>query len=181
MLKVPSILVGSAGGTIWMKVEGRGSFQNCGCVKEFFQRMISRGHRDYVMDLDQCELMDSTFMGTLAAVAFSLREKGCEMLRVVRANTRNRELLESLGLDNLFRLESDPYKPAPHSLHTAASHGQPPVGQKVDILSAHEALVEADPRNAVRFQDVIEYLRHEIAELEGNASPLPSRPPSGML
>ncbi|NBS53473.1 MAG: anti-sigma factor antagonist, partial [Spartobacteria bacterium] len=32
------------------------------------------------------------------------------------------------------------------------------------ILIAHEALVEADPRNAVRFQDVIEYLRQEISE-----------------
>jgi two-component sensor histidine kinase len=32
------------------------------------------------------------------------------------------------------------------------------------ILEAHEALVDANPRNAVRFQDVIEYLRQEIAE-----------------
>jgi anti-sigma B factor antagonist len=181
MLKVPSILVGSAGGTVWMKVDGRGNFQNCGCVKEFFQRMISKGHRDYVLDLEQCELMDSTFMGTLAAVAFSFREKGCEMLRIVRANSRNHSLLESLGLDNLFRLEPDPYAAAPHSLHTAASHDQPPAGQKAHILSAHEALVEADPRNAVRFQDVIEYLRQELAELEGNPSPLPGPLPSGTL
>jgi hypothetical protein len=35
---------------------------------------------------------------------------------------------------------------------------------KADILVAHEALVEADPRNAVRFQDVIEYLKLELSE-----------------
>jgi hypothetical protein len=34
----------------------------------------------------------------------------------------------------------------------------------VAILEAHEALVDADPKNAIRFQDVIEYLRQEIAE-----------------
>lgn len=166
MIKVPSILVGSSGGTLWMKVDGRGDFQNCSCVREFFQRMISKGHRDYVLDLAECELMDSTFMGTLAAVAFHLREKGCEMLRIVRANTRNHSLLENLGLDNLFKLEPAAGDPPPHSLHTAGAHEQPPREQRTTILSAHEALVEADPRNAVRFQDVIEYLRHEIAELD---------------
>jgi len=166
MDKTPSILVGSSSGTVWMRVDGRGNFQNCGCVKEFFQRMISKGHRQYVLDLAQCELMDSTFMGTLAAVTFSLREKGCEMLRIVRANARNHSLLEGLGLDNLFRLEPAAGDPPPHSLHTAGSHGQPPRAQREAILSAHEALVEADPRNAVRFQDVIEYLRHEIAGMD---------------
>jgi spermidine synthase len=32
------------------------------------------------------------------------------------------------------------------------------------MLQAHEALVEADPRNAVRFQDVIEFLKNESPE-----------------
>jgi hypothetical protein len=30
-------------------------------------------------------------------------------------------------------------------------------------------LIDADPRNAVRFQDVIEYLRQEITEGESSA------------
>lgn len=149
-----------------MKVDGRGSFQNCDCVREFFQRMISKGHRHYVLDLAGCEIMDSTFMGTLAAVAFHLREKSCEMLRIIRANTRNHSLLESLGLDNLFLLEPAAGDALPHPLHAAGAKEQPPLAQRTAILSAHEALVEADPRNAVRFQDVIEYLRREIAEMD---------------
>lgn len=146
-----------------MRIDGRGNFQNCGCVKEFFQTMISKGHRQYVLDLAQCELMDSTFMGTLAAVAFNLREKGCEMLRIVRANARNHSLLEALGLDNLFRLEPAAGEHPPEALRVEAAAGKPPTARREVILSAHEALVEADPRNAVRFQDVIEYLRQEIA------------------
>ena len=166
MSGAPSILVGISGGTVWMRVDGRGSFQNCGCVKEFFQRTVAKGHREYVLDLAGCELMDSSFMGTLAAVAFSLREKGCEMLRIVRANARNHSLLEDLGLDNLFRLDPAGGDPPPPALHTAGGREQPTIEQKTAILSAHEALVEADPRNAVRFQDVIEYLRHEIAGMD---------------
>lgn len=107
MSKVSSILVGSESGTVWIKLEGRGTFENSKCVKEFVQSMISKGHGDFVLDLEKCELMDSTFMGTLASVAFSLRNLESGLLRVVRANNRNFSLLEGLGLDHLFQLEAE--------------------------------------------------------------------------
>jgi anti-anti-sigma regulatory factor len=162
--KSSSILVGSENGTVWMKLEGRGTFENSKCVKEFVQRMISKGHNDFVLDLEKCELMDSTFMGTLASVAFSLRDLESGLLRVVRANTRNFSLLEGLGLDHLFQVEPEPSPPLPPALHKAGIPGSAPDEQRLAILEAHEALIDADPRNAVRFQDVIEYLRQEIAE-----------------
>jgi anti-anti-sigma regulatory factor len=133
-------------------------------VKEFVQRMISKGHNDFVLDLEKCELMDSTFMGTLASVAFSLRDLESGLLRVVRANTRNFSLLEGLGLDHLFQVEPEPSPSLPPALHKAGIPGSAPDEQRLAILEAHEALIDADSRNAVRFQDVIEYLRQEIAE-----------------
>jgi len=162
--KSSSILVGSENGTVWMKLEGRGTFENSKCVKEFVQRMIFKGHNDFVLDLEKCELMDSTFMGTLASVAFSLRDLESGLLRVVRANTRNFSLLEGLGLDHLFQVEPEPSPSLPPALHKAGIPGSAPDEQRLAILEAHEALIDADPRNAVRFQDVIEYLRQEIAE-----------------
>ena len=147
-----------------MKLEGRGTFENSKCVKEFVQRMISKGHNDFVLDLEKCELMDSTFMGTLASVAFSLRDLESGLLRVVRANTRNFSLLEGLGLDHLFQVEPEPSPSLPPALHKAGIPGSAPDEQRLAILEAHEALIDADSRNAVRFQDVIEYLRQEIAE-----------------
>ena len=167
MSKTSSILVGSLNGAVWMKLDGRGTFENCRCVKDFVQRMIAKGHAEFVLDLEKCELMDSTFMGTLAAVAFRLRDLETGLLRVVRANPRNFSLLESLGLDHLFQVEPDPGSPPPSSLHKASPCAVAPDEHKAAILRAHEALVEADPRNAVRFQDVIEYLRQEIGEAAG--------------
>jgi hypothetical protein len=108
--------------------------------------------------------MDSTFMGMLTSVAFQLREVQSGQLRVVRANERNFSLLESLGLDHLFQVEPEPAASAPSALKVASAASTTPEEQKTAILIAHEALVEADPRNAVRFQDVIEYLRQEISE-----------------
>jgi anti-sigma B factor antagonist len=162
--KASSILVGDTNGIVWMKVEGRGTFENSQCLKDFVRRMISKGRHEFVVDLEKCELMDSTFMGTLASVAFSLRDIKDGLLRVVRANARNFSLLESLGLDHLFELEPFLDGPQPESLQRAGACEVDPDEARSMILAAHEALVEADPRNAIRFQDVIEYLQQEVAE-----------------
>lgn len=164
MSKASSILVGDTNGIVWMKVEGRGTFENSQCLKDFVRRMISKGRHEFVVDLEKCELMDSTFMGTLASVAFSLRDIKDGLLRVVRANARNFSLLESLGLDHLFELEPFLDGPQPESLQRAGACEVDPDEARSMILAAHEALVEADPRNAIRFQDVIEYLQQEVAE-----------------
>ena len=147
-----------------MKVAGRGTFDNSQCVKDYVQRMIAKGQKEFILDLEKCELMDSTFMGMLTSVAFLLREVDQGFLSVVHANARNFSLLESLGLDHLFHVEPEPTAIAPEALKEATSPITTPEEKKTAILIAHEALVEADPRNAVLFQDVIEFLRQEIAD-----------------
>ena len=61
---------------MWVKVEGKGSFLNSGNLKEFAREMLDRGYREFVMDLADCAMMDSTFMGTMASVALRLKELG---------------------------------------------------------------------------------------------------------
>lgn len=161
-----SVLVGSLGRTVWLKVNGRGTFQNSPGVKEFVKQMIQRGHREFVVDLDTCELMDSTFMGTLAGVALRLREIGQGGLRAVNVNDRNASLLENLGLDHLFTVETGHAADAPATLRQAEPAGADET--KETVLEAHEALIEADAHNAVKFKDVVEYLRQELAQENGS-------------
>jgi anti-anti-sigma factor len=162
-----SVLVGCQDRAVWVKVEGRGSFQNSAGLKEFVKQMIQRGYREFVVDLRDCEQMDSTFMGTLAGVALRLREIGMGGLRAVNVNERNAGLLTSLGLDQLFSVEDaastdEVFPDAGARLRQAKP---PPAGadeQKQIVLEAHEALAEADSANAMKFKDVLEYLRQEL-------------------
>ena len=155
--------MGHVGRTVWLKVDGRGTFQNSSGVKEFVKQMIQRGHREFIVDLDTCELMDSTFMGTLAGVALRLREIGQGNLRTVNVNERNTDLLENLGLDQLFTVERDSRVSAPSSLKKTVPDADI-AEQKGNVLAAHEALIEADAQNSAKFRDVIEYLRQELAQ-----------------
>ena len=69
MSAVSSVQVGVAGPAAWVRVDGRGSFQNSSGLKDFAAEMKQRGIRQFVIDLKSCELMDSTFLGTLAGLA----------------------------------------------------------------------------------------------------------------
>jgi len=159
---VSSVQAGLAGDTVWLRVAGRGTFQNSGGLKNFAEEMVRRGHRQFIVDLADCELMDSTFMGTLAGLAFKLAPDGS--LRVTRANERCRSILQNLGLDRVFQVEeTSPPAPPGADLHEAT--GRPPrETQRETIIEAHENLVASSPENAIRFKDVLDFLKHEEPE-----------------
>src|SRR4051794_19455532 len=69
--------------------------------------MVNRGYREFVIDLQNCAMMDSTFMGTMAGVALRLKELGHGHLHVVHCGDRSRELLSGLGLDQIFSIYSN--------------------------------------------------------------------------
>ncbi len=160
---VPSILVGTADRTVWVRVEGKGSFLNSGGLKEFAREMTNRGYRDFAIDLKRCPVMDSTFMGTLAGIALRLNDLGEGQMRVVNVNERNRDLLSNLGLDQLFTLETNTSSAVPDSAQQVL---QVPPEDKVTraqtMLEAHEACVEANPENAAKFKDVLEFLKQDL-------------------
>ena len=158
----PSILVGTANRIVWVRVEGKGSFLNSTGLKEFAKEMINRGFREFAIDLKNCTVMDSTFMGTLAGVALRLRELGQGNLRVTNLNERNSDLLSNLGLDQLFIIE--PRNTAPEKAAETPLAGAAPdkVTQAQTMLEAHEACVEANEANAAKFKDVLEYLKQDL-------------------
>jgi len=159
-----SIQVGVNGPAVWVRVEGKGSFLNSGNLKEFAQEMVNRGYREFVIDLERCAMMDSTFMGTMAGVALRLKELGHGHLHVVNCGTRSRELLSGLGLDQIFSIQSNgSIAPECESLERdAPKAAEEKRAQAQTMLEAHEALCQAAPENFPRFKDVLDYLKQDL-------------------
>ena len=152
------------GQAVWVKVEGKGNFLNSGNLKEFAREMVQRGYREFVVDLENCAMMDSTFMGTMAGVALRLKELGHGHLHVVHCGQRSRELLTGLGLDQIFSIHANGAN-APQCEVLSAGAPSPSVQkqqQAQQMLDAHEALCEAAPENFSRFKDVLEYLKQDL-------------------
>jgi anti-sigma B factor antagonist len=161
-----SIQVGVRGPTIWVKVEGRGSFLNSGNLKEFAREMLDRGFREFVVDLADCAMMDSTFMGTMASVALRLKELGRGHLHIVHCGNRSQELLSGLGLDQIFDIHANGARAPDCGAFEPAVAGNSSDARKQEqaetMLEAHEALCEAAPENLFRFKDVLDFLRQDL-------------------
>jgi anti-sigma B factor antagonist len=165
------ILVGQVGDLFWIRVDGRGCFQNSRDVKTVIEQTAAqRGLRTFVIDLDRCPMMDSTFMGTLTGAALFLKESVGGCVAVVNANDRNRQLLENLGLDHILKLDgaNEDYAKeracvasvlATSEMEECASK----TAQAEHVLAAHNALCQASERNALRFQDVIQFLERDLS------------------
>jgi len=128
--------------------------------------MVNRGYREFIVDLQSCAMMDSTFMGTLAGVALRLKELGNGHLHVVHCGARSRELLSGLGLDQIFSIHNEGLSaPQCNNLDDEASEGISPEQKREQaqtMLDAHEALCRAAPENLTRFKDVLDYLKQDL-------------------
>ena len=157
-----SIQVGVNGPVVWVRVAGRGSFLESGSLKEFGREMVNRGYREFVFDLQDCAMMDSTFMGTMAGMALRLKELGQGHLRVIHCGERSRDLLSGLGLDQIFDIQANgATAPDCEDLEKTEDAKRE---QATTMLEAHEALCEARPENLTRFKDVLEYLKQDLRQ-----------------
>ena len=149
-----------AGRLVWVRVEGNGSSANSTALRKFAKEMIHRGAREFVVDLVNCQGMDSTFMGTLAGITFWLRELGEGSLSVVNLNQRNAETLSNLGLDHLFNVRVSSIGKDEQVLPIPSDENRTARAQT--MLEAHEALVKSAPENISKFKDVIQFLEEEL-------------------
>ena len=156
----------------FIKVVGRGSFQNSGCLKAFYLQLLKEEVNRFVVDLENCTYLDSTFLGILLGLGLKLKEIGNGRLHILNANPRNLELLKNLGLDRLIQidtsraelngdLEKQSLEEMPCPLPTRAEAAP-------TILEAHENLMEFDPRNIPKFKDVVEFLREDLGHVAGS-------------
>ena len=159
------ILVARSADLGFVKVVGRGSFQNSGCLKAFYQQLLKDGVRRFIIDLDACTYLDSTFLGILLGLGLKLKDAGNGLLHILNASPRNLELLKNLGLDRLINIDASRVKldgAVPSTLEEMPC----PVPTKSEaaptILEAHEALMEFDPNNIPKFKDVVEFLREDL-------------------
>lgn len=163
-----AILWGTFDGFTWVRCEGKGSFLQSPALKECTHQAEVAGERHFVVDLQGCTGMDSTFMGTLAGLSTRLKgNKGS--VQIASPGDKNRQSLEDLGLDYLLDIEPldaewrgradeiraklQPYAPeSPQGLGERAKH----------VLEAHRELASSSEENAERFKSVIDILKKQV-------------------
>jgi anti-sigma B factor antagonist len=152
-----------------LRVIGRGTYQNSMSL-ERLDHQYEQQHRPvrYILDLEQCNYMDSTFMGVLAYLGSrQLQHQGNRTI-VVNLNKHTRKLLSILGLTNILQVQEEESDYSPKQAQFVAP--AEPEADKLDrithMLQAHQQLADLTSENEVRFKNVLavlgESLKREI-------------------
>src|SRR5437899_9550587 len=159
-----------------VKIQGRANFTSSIDFDALITRLCERGITHFLIELSECPLMDSTFLGVLAGAGLKLphsdQDPGGAGLELLNANERVTELLENVGVLHLFKLSA-------HALDAAAALeacAQPSLtASRAQVtgtcLKAHQVLEALDPKNIERFKDVTKFLAEELARLQSEPPP----------
>jgi len=159
-----------------VKIQGRATFASSIDFAAVVTRLQDRGCTHFLIELSECSLMDSTFLGVLAGIGLKLPRNESDPdspgLELHNANARITELLENIGVLHLFKTSEGP----PISSEALEPCAEPSARvSRADLtrtcLRAHQLLMTLNSENVARFKDVTKYLAEELANLEGTPPP----------
>ena len=152
-----------------IKIAGRASFNSSVDFKTLINSLSQRGFDSFVLDLTDCLLMDSTFLGVLAGLGLKFganpKSQSHPSMELLNPNARILDLLENLGVSHLFQVRNgtDCHEMAPvESLPANADRKE----VSRTCLEAHQALMEVNPANVSRFKDVAQFLAEDLKRMD---------------
>jgi anti-sigma B factor antagonist len=163
------LMVAVSDQVVCVKVHGRADFNLSLDLKKLFDELQQRGYRRFVIELCDCAMMDSTFLGMLSGQGLKFRNANNPQnspLELMNPSPRITEVLENLGVAHLFKITHcpdawvAPYEPL----------AQPADKAKAEVtrncLEAHRTLMSLNPENVKKFKDVAQFLAEDLKRLE---------------
>src|SRR5262245_16080391 len=139
-----------------IRIVGRASFSSGVDFQALLNGLLAKGCRRFVLDLGECALMDSTFLGLLAGYggkSGGLPGPGERPIQLHGANPRIVELLENLGVLSLFKITAGPLVVPGGAREVAVDAGHASKRELTQTcLDAHRTLMELNPDNVARFK-----------------------------
>ena len=153
-----------------VKVSGRANFTFSPDFKVLLAGLAQKGYSHFIIDLSECVLMDSTFLGVLAGFGLKMNQATAPNQRGIELsnpNVRITELLENLGALPLFKIIAGPLS-FPNDVQTSAPEPAHPTHEEITrtSLEAHKTLMAVNPDNIARFKDVTQFLAEDLKNLE---------------
>lgn len=156
-----SLSVARSGDAVYVCICGPGNMKICPTLYDFAKRMVIEGYKKFIIDLEECSTMDSTFMGTLVEVS-SFSTPSYESLMVINAQDHCEGLLEGLGLDNVLHIRRGKTE-LPHVELEPLPEFAVTQSERMKLLrNAHEKLVKIDRRNEEKFGPFLRQLAKEM-------------------
>jgi anti-anti-sigma regulatory factor len=156
---------------VCVKIKGRANFASSLDFKMLLNELLLQGCTHFVIELSECTLMDSTFLGVLAGFGLKLSEPQPNgipcTLELFNLSPPIAELLDNLGVIHLFHVTHGAV-PLPEATrprdHTPGDHTREEIAR--NSLEAHQILMDLNPDNVAKFKDVATFLAEDLKRLK---------------
>lgn len=177
-MKSPSpILAGQLDSLVWIRPQGRGTFLESPLVEKVVEASLDANQTEFVIDLEACPGMDSTFMGMLAGLGIRFRKRGGSQLTILGTTAKTKASLVELGLHHLSRIEpaDGPWKGRMEEFRKSLLpvDGKDQTDKESHVLKCHENLCVADDANLDRFKTVLDMLGSDMVTRPATPSDIP--------
>lgn len=150
----------TSGDAACYRVIGKPSLDLSNLLHDSAERLLATGHYHFVVDLAACPSVDSTFIGVLLFIWKGVRKVAAPGgVCLMNAGELVRHQLDSLGVLERFDLATVDQAGVHFEELDVASAGK--TATTWLCLTAHRELIEANPANAAKFKDVVEFLEEE--------------------
>ena len=165
------LMVYVSGHLACVKICGRANFTASFDFRTLSDELAAKGFTSFILDLSDCLLMDSTFLGILAGFGLKMAapvdgkpHRGA--IEILNPNARISDSLENLGIAHLFKMVRCENNSASGQTASEVPECNP---SRHDVtktcLEAHEILMSLDPANIARFKDVTQFLTEDLKRL----------------
>jgi len=146
-----------------IKIIGRANFTSSIDFKKLITDLEQKGYHYFVLELSECALMDSTFLGVLAGFGLNMSQQTkdeCEAgIELLNPNPRVTDLLENLGVLHLFKMKNG-QAVAPEGAEVRVHEPCHPDKDELRraCQEAHDILSGINAENAAKFKEVTQFL-----------------------
>lgn len=170
MKNLASFSIARSDTSVVIKITGRA---DCNHTMQFIQILkgeIQNGYRCFILDLSECSIMDSTFLGALSnevEIAQANPQKAIQV-ELFDAPDIILDNMENLGALSLFKIMDTEQNPATNFTKVAIEKSSDTVCLLQTAIQAHETLLHfiKDPKKRASIEALLAMFREELANEE---------------
>lgn len=159
-----NLVITEKNGVCSIKVSGRANFE-CGIPLRSFSKNFGDNIRKIVIDLGECESMDSTFMGILTMLSLKTKKMNVP-LELLNISDSVRALLRGLGVEKMFTfVEGDKLDADGDTVKDNTENASRTDAART-VVEAHKTLMNVSLDNIAKFEKVVEFAEDDLRRME---------------
>jgi anti-anti-sigma factor len=153
-------------GNGYVEVSGPGNMNIAPILKDICFAMINEGKLTIFINMDNCTIVDSTFMGTLLNIQDNIEEKDPDngKLLIFNLNEENKKLFAMVGIDRFLTTVSEEVEIPDFKLKTIDMCDVDREEKLRVVVEAHEKLIEINEVNKDKFERFLSIVKQEMKE-----------------